>query len=115
MDYRIEYVFNHTTPNAQNAELHLIKPWLKRLRQFDRARVSQAKTVLLVKGDLFRLPTSQEVRLTLAGLLFLAETYNGVVVDLLSRKALGTSDLRTLLEAPTSASSADSVLGGKSR
>ncbi|MGB0646155.1 MAG: hypothetical protein ACPGQS_03210 [Bradymonadia bacterium] len=113
MDYRIEYVFNHTTPNAKNAEMHLIKPWLKRLSRTERSRASQAKTVLLVKGNLFRLPNSQDVRLTLAGLLFLAETYDGIIVDLLSRKAMAATELRTLLEAPGRLASQIRFVGGR--
>jgi hypothetical protein len=100
MDYRIEYVFNHTTPDSPDAEMENVRPWLKRLSQGDRDRVAKAQTVLLVKGSLQRLRNSQETRLTLAALTFLAETYDGVVFDLLNRQALSAQDLRQKLTDP---------------
>lgn len=100
MDYRIEYVFNHTTPDSSDAEMENVRPWLKRLSQGDRARVANAQTILLLKGSLQRLRKGQETRLTLAALTFLAETYDGVVFDLLNRQALSAQDLRQKLTDP---------------
>ncbi len=99
MDYRIEYVFNHTTPDSPEAELEQLKPWMKRLPKDAKARVKTAQTLLLVKGTLDRLPNAQETRLTLAALVFLAEQYNGVVFDLLNRQALTAAEIRTRLSA----------------
>ncbi len=94
MDYRIEYIFNHASPSSKEAELHRIRPWAKRISSADQARLKRAQTILLVKGDLQRLPNAQETRLTLAALVFLAERYDGVVFDLLNREALGAKSLR---------------------
>ena len=99
MDYRIEYVFNHTTPDSPEAELEQLTPWMKRLPKDAKARVRTAQTLLLVKGTLDRLPNAQETRLTLAGLVFLAERYNGVVFDLLNRQALTAAEIRTRLSS----------------
>lgn len=99
MDYRIEYVFNHTTPDSPEAELEQLTPWMKRLPKDAQARVRTAQTLLLVKGTLDRLPNAQETRLTLAALVFLAERYNGVVFDLLNRQALTAAEIRTRLSA----------------
>jgi hypothetical protein len=100
MDYRIEYVFNHTTPGSPDAELDRVQPWLKRLDEADRKRVGNAQTILLVKGSLERLPNAQETRLTLSALAFLSETYNGVVFDLLNRQAISARDIRRKLTDP---------------
>ena len=100
LDYRIEYVFNHTTPSATNAEMHRLRPWAKTLSSSDRRRLQNARTLLLVKGSLARLPNAQETRLTLAALVYLAEKYDGVIFDLLTREAIGVSDLRSRLTPP---------------
>ena len=97
MDYRIEYVFNHATPSSTEAEMPRVQPWAKRLSAVDQVRLAHAQTILLVKGDLVRLPNAQETRLTLAALVFLAERYDGVVFDLLNREALGATALRQRL------------------
>ena len=94
MDYRIEYVFNHTTLDSPEAEFEQLKPWMKRLPQDAKERVYTAQTLLLVKGALDRLPNAQETRLTLAALVFLAEKYTGVIFDLLNRQALTAAQRR---------------------
>ena len=97
MDYRIEYVFNHASPSSNETELHRIRPWAKRMSAADQERLNRAQTILLVKGDLKRLPNAQETRLTLAALVFLAERYDGVVTQRIFRVHLEHSFELTIL------------------
>ena len=101
MNYRVEYVFNHTTPRNEEAKFHTFKSWLKDMPKRTLKRLESAKTLLLVKGTLPRLAEAQELRLTLAALVFLAERYEGIVFDLLNRKAYDAPSLRWRLENET--------------
>ena len=101
MDYRIAYIFNHTTPDSPRAESHRWLPWAQRLNAAEQTRVAQAQTILLVKGALRRLPNAQETRLTLGALVYLAERYDGVIFDLLTLEAVSAKTLRQRLASPS--------------
>lgn len=99
LDYRVEYVFNHGDPANPETEYRRLLAWTKRLTPAAVAKAKSAKTLLLVKGTLKRLPQAQDVRLTMAALVFIAEKYDGVILDLLNRRAHTPSELREALLA----------------
>ena len=98
-DYRVEFSFNHSDPSQPDTQFHQIRRWADRLPQMEQLKVQKAKTLVLIQGALRPLKNDMQVRFALATLLFLCERYNGVAFDLLTRKALSTSMLRTRLTA----------------
>lgn len=113
LHYRVEYIFNHGDPANPETEYRRLMSWTKRLTPAAAAKAESAKTLLLVKGTLKRLPQSQDVRLTLAALVFIAEKYDGVILDLLNRRAHTSIDLRKVLLATPSLGIQVRIIGAR--
>ena len=112
-DYRVEFSFNHSDPSQPDTQFHRIRRWADRLPKMEQLKVQKAKTLVLIQGALRPLKNDMQVRFALATLLFLCERYDGVAFDLLTRKALSASMLRTRLSAKIGSFPIDSIWAHK--
>lgn len=73
---------------------------LKGLAPVDREQAQAAKLAVFIRGDLKGLPDARQIRLAGAAALHIAEQYDGIIVDLLARKAWTPIAWAKALRAP---------------
>jgi hypothetical protein len=73
---------------------------LKGLSAVDRQQAEAAKLGVFVRGDLKGLPEARQIRLAGAAALHIAETYDGIIIDLLARQAWTAPEWAKAIKAP---------------
>ncbi len=98
-DYQIDVELDFADLPHPSLPSAILNPIIARLPEQTRARIPEAHLAISVRSKVQTLPQGGHVRLVGSAVLFIAEKYDGIIIDLLAQRAWRPAEWRAELSA----------------